>query len=100
MNHFSIEEVNSLFEVLKTIANSSSSSNRDNVIELITDKLPNYDSNKVLKQLMDYSILILIDEDDKLYFNYRDNDLETVDFSKLYLTCHKAIFRYFNPERR
>jgi hypothetical protein len=59
-----------------------------------------YDSNKVLKQLMDYSILILIDEDDKLYFNYRDNDLETVDFSKLCLTCHKAIFRYFNPERR
>jgi Cdc6-like AAA superfamily ATPase len=98
--HFSIEEVNSLFEVLKTIANATSSSNRDDVIELITDKLPNYDSNKVLKQLMDYSILILIDEDDKLYFNYRDNDLETVDFSKLCLTCHKAIFRYFNPERR
>lgn len=69
------------------------------MIELITEKISNYDSNKVLKLLMDYSLLILID-DDKLYFNYRDNDLETVDFSKLNLTCHKAIFRYFNPERR
>ena len=98
--HFSIEELNSLFEVLKTIANASNSTNRDKVIELIMDKLPNYDTNKVLRLLIDYSLLILIDEDDKLYFNYRDNDLETLNFNKLNLTCHKAIFRYFNPEKR
>lgn len=98
--HFSIEEVNSLFEILKTIANATSSSKKDKVIELIKDKLPNYEPHKILKLLMDYSILVLIDEDDKLYFNYRDNDLETVDFSRLNFTCHKAIYRYFNPERR
>ena len=98
--HFSPNETKLLFEVLKALSSSSEVNGRDRVMELIEEKLPNHDSSSILKFLIDYSILVLIDRDHKLYFNYRSNELETIDFENLNLTCHKSIFRYFNPEKR
>ena len=98
--HFSSDETKLLFEVLKSLSSSAEVNGRDNVIKLIEKKLPNHNSSSILKFLIDYSILVLIDSDNKLYFNYRNNELETIDFENLNLTCHKSIFRYFNPEKR
>jgi hypothetical protein len=96
--HLTESEIVNLFTGLKEIC-SSNSIDKDRVISIFEDKLPSKDPNWVLELMLDYSILILIDEDDRLYFNYRDNNLETIDFNEMKLTTHKSIFKYFNPDR-
>lgn len=96
--HFAESEIVNLFAGLREICNLNSI-DKDRVVSIFEDKLPNKDPNWVLELMLDYSILILIDNDNRLYFNYRDNNLETIDFDEMRLTTHKSIFKYFNPDR-
>lgn len=97
--HFSEIEIANLFLSLKRICNLGVATSKNNIMEIFREELPDQNPNKVIQLLLDYSILILKDSEDKLYFNYRDNNIETVNFDEMDLTIHKSIYKYFNPDR-
>jgi hypothetical protein len=97
--HFSEIEIANLFQALKQLCNNGNTITKSQAIDIFTEKLPEQNPQKVLELMLDYSMLILKDSEDRLYFNYRDNNFETVDFEVMNMTTHKAIFKYFNPDR-
>jgi Cdc6-like AAA superfamily ATPase len=97
--HFSEDEITILFGALKQLCNIGNTITKEEALRVFDLKLPGYDCHKILEYMLDYSILILKGQDDRLYFNYRDNNLETVDFDNLNMTLHKSIFKYFYPDR-
>lgn len=95
--HFNELEITNLFSALKQLCNSGNTIKKDQALKVFSEKLKNQESQRVLELMLDYSILILKDNEDRLYFNYRNNNIETVDFDKMNMTLHKSIYKYFYP---
>lgn len=95
--YFTEVEVTSLFNKLINITNKPGPISKDDAVKILDNVCSKLSGAKILRILLDYSILILKDNQGKIHFNYReDNQMINIDTMKL--STHKCVYSYFNPE--
>jgi hypothetical protein len=96
---FSDEEKNSLFNVVfPYIIENNSNANYDSVknkIESLNFKL---ESEKVINILLGYSLLVYRNYMGELYFNYREENVNSRQ-GELFICLHKCLYHYYKPIR-
>lgn len=92
--HLSDRELQQLFNVCRLISDKNSYS-KEQIFELIRSEFTEQkDINKIFSLLTLYSILVYKDEN-KVYYTYRENNLDAIDFSQLSFWLHPCVYNYF-----
>lgn len=97
--HLTELEITKVFRICKSLTYRSFYF-KDEIVEYIEDEFPNIQTaDKIFKLLISYSILIYRNSLGKLYFNYRENNLESTELDDMQFTLHKCVYSYFNPNQ-
>jgi hypothetical protein len=97
--HFKEEDIPILFKALKSISSIGRTIARDQALNAFLNFPTSRDPEKVLDLMIEYSVLIYKDKNDKLYFNYRDKYADVDDVENMNFTLHKTIYKYFYPDK-
>ncbi len=92
-NLYSINQIDSIFSVFRSVANSSSNVTYDLLIQLFQNKGL---SEEDLLLLLDYNLLVPKDDQDRQYFSYRES--RRLDKPQMYIySLPKCLYFYFKP---
>lgn len=93
---FSISEIEKIFNTLFPYIIQNIYLKTETILDKINQIGFDTDAENVLNLLRKYSLIIVKDANDKIYFNYRENtELEGVDRSELYYTLPKCIYHNY-----
>lgn len=93
---FNESEKNRLFSMLfPFVANSPKSHNE--VLEKIEEIEFSIDSKQVMKILTNYSLLIYQNRQGGLFFNYREDNIDSYNIEDLIISLPKCIYHYYRP---
>jgi hypothetical protein len=93
---FSDHEIEVLFHTLFPFIINSSNLTQESLSIRIDELNFIFDGSKVIEILLNYSLIILIDESGTLFFNYRsNNNIDNVNKAKLTITLPKCIYHNY-----
>jgi hypothetical protein len=93
--YFSNREIDELFKKLEVIARKPT--HKDEAIKIFTGVSEKLDSFQIIKILLNYSVLVLVDAQGKIHIDYREGD-QSINLETMKINCHKCLYTFFFPE--